>query len=185
MKPKLGLISILILILGISPQLSAALGHIDSVSFDSLRYKPGDQGKCALTISDPFSDTTVKITKVELRFDFGTTIWTGELIINPGETKVLEIIFTIPESTADGDYTFSVYFEFYKREVTRSGEEKWRWVSPGSYRPSGEKIAVRKSLQVPGYPWESIFLGLSLGIAVMLISHMKRPRLLLCNYRNH
>ena len=176
MKQNLGLISFFTLLLVIGPQLPLISGHIDGVSFDSLTYRPGDQGKCALAMSDPFSDATVKMTRVELRFNFGTTTWTGELVINPGETKTLEILFVIPENTPDGDYAFSVYFEFYKQEVTRSGEKIWRWVEPGGYGPSGETIAIRKSLQIPGYPWESIFLGLFLGIAAMLMSRMKRPR---------
>jgi len=49
------------------------------------------------------------------------------------------------------DYTFWVYFEFYKKVG-----ERWRWVSPGGYGPTGEKISIRKPFQIPGYPLESV-----------------------------
>ena len=169
MKPRLDLICLLILVLLIGPQISIVLGHIDQVRFDKQTYEPGSQGKCTLTFSDPFGDVPVNITRVELKFEFGTTIWAGTLYIEPGDTKTLEIPFTIPKNTAEGDYTFSVYFEFYKKEGKR-----WKWMPPGGYGPSGEKIAVRNPLLIPGYPWESITVGLSIGITVLLLLRGKR-----------
>jgi len=171
-KLRLGLVCLLALTLVIGPGFSGVSGHIDSVSFDKQTYEQGSQGKCTLTLSDPFGDTPIKITRIELKFDFGTTVWTGEILIEPGETKTLEMVFTIPEDTDDGEYTFSIYFEFYKREGNR-----WRWVPPGGYGPTGEKIAVRKPFRIPGYPWESVILGFLIGTAVLLISREKRSSL--------
>lgn len=170
MKPRLILAYLIAIILLMGSQFSIVSGHIDKVGFDKKTYEPGEQGKCTIIFSDPFGDTPVNITKVELKFDFGTTTWTGDLYIEPRETKTLEIVFTIPEDTDEGDYRFSVYFEFYKKEGKR-----WRWVPPGGYGPTGETISVRKPFQIPGYPLVSIILGLSIGVSMLLHSCRKKP----------
>lgn len=160
-----GLLLTVLLVSWLLPSTSA---RVESVKFDKVSYEPGETGTCTVKFVNIF-DTKMKVTKVELRTDFGNYPWTGELILKPGASENLNVSFTVPKDTKTGEYLFSVYFEF----MVLHGN-KWAKMDPGGYGPSGETIKVTQPI-IPGFPFEGILIGLALGIAVILATRRTRP----------
>jgi hypothetical protein len=135
---------------------------IEAVSFDKSSYEPGERGTCTVKFVS-FFDVKIKVVKVEFRTDFGAFTWTGELIIEPRASGAVSVSFTIPKDTKEGEYMFTIQSDF----MVWQGKV---WSAHGSaeYGPTGP-IKVAKSM-IPGFPWESVVLGLSAGIVALLFS---------------
>jgi len=138
------------------------------VAFDKDEYAPGDSGHCTVELwmdtSDPTRDQEPrKYTKAELIFSFGTYTWTGEIILTPGDSthKMITIDFSVPDGTSDGSYSPEVRLKYY---VYRGGE----WKGPYEDIPPTTSMTV-KGTMIPGFPWESIVVGILIGTVAILL----------------
>jgi len=147
---------------------------IETVSFDKKSYEPGEEGMCTVKFVS-FFDTKIKVVKVELRTDFGTFTWTGESIIEPGASGDVSASFAVPKDTKEGEYPFIIQSEFMVWQV-----KQWSMHGSAQYGPTFPIKVAR--LMIPGFPWESVMLGLSAGIAALLLS---RRQLKHFSYRRH
>jgi hypothetical protein len=146
--------------------------HI-AVKYDKRNYAPGDNGRCTveiqMAIEDPTKDRSpLRFTKITLIFSFQTYSWEGELTLNPDDStqKTITIDFSIPQGTSNGEYPGNVRLTYL---IQGKGGE---WEGPYSFTYNAGNITVRSSI-IPGFPWESILIGISLGITVLLSRRTK------------
>ena len=139
-----------------------------TVKYDKRSYAPGDSGKCTVAIQmaadDPSKDRSpLRFTKVVLIFSFQTYTWEGELTLSSDDSteKMITVDFLIPQGTGGGEYSGNVQLTYL---VQNKGGV---WEGPYSYTYAAGKITVRSST-IPGFPWESIIVGILLGIVSLL-----------------
>lgn len=144
------------------------------IEYNKRSYAPGDSGKCTVEIQmateDPTKDRSpLRFTKVLLIFSFQTYNWEGELTLNPDDSteKTITIDFSIPQGTSDGDYLGNVRLTYLVQS------EEGEWERPYSFTYNAGRITVRSSM-IPGFLWESIAIGIFLGITVLLSRRIKK-----------
>ena len=123
-----------------------------------------------MATEDPTKDRSpLRFTKVTLIFSFQTYNWEGGLTLNPDDSteKTITIDFSIPPGTSDDEYPGNVRLTYLLQ--SKGGE----WDGPYSFTYSAGKITVRRSM-IPGFPWESITIGIFLGITVLLSRRIKK-----------
>lgn len=85
--------------------------RFDKLEYNKESYYPGDSG-IATVVYHNIGNLKLKITKVEMKTDFGTYTWIGEVEFKGERDAEINILFTIPDGTNAGEYRASFYIEF-------------------------------------------------------------------------
>lgn len=168
---RLGLSSIVLILAlaGCSVSARAPGLSYDRFEFDKNSYAPGDSGRLVITLSlhPEGGDCTHKVTKVALQTGFGDFFWEGSLILYKGETvkRTIEVPFTVPQGTEDGQYTCTATFTIYF--LIGGG-----WQGPTEHTPGWSRtITVKSGMQIPGFPAISIATGILVAMLAVLAHH--------------